>query len=492
MFRFPVRLMILLLGLMPVPARSDEFTYIDERGETVNLTARLLGEGQGFQALERNDGQIQIVPTAAIQSRDNSRDHAPFNCDQMAQRLQELFTPELTRIEIQKPVVVAMVLAAPLEKGAESHAQSFLRKAARFMANVSGVFEKYAQSMHFPLREIEYPIVLVIFEADQDFDTYANEATGGRGLSASAITGFYSALTNWLAVRMSACDSFEVPLHEAVHQQMYNRVFQRLAPIPKWFDEGIATGFEGKGDRIDSSPAKVNSRYARLAMNLPRETQWSTVIGSDEAFSADVLAGDAYTLAWCIHWMLATEHKENYQKYVETLSQRKPLANMDQSERLEHFEATFGVSIPQLQAQFPQALQVAVRKQRVKLNQPLAEVANSQQALGQFNIEAVRQLNLGGQLQVHGILKNISPLRAMTFYVTVETGGGVYADWLVPDVRPNQQVKLPTQLAAKPLQGGSAGAPNQYRVFVKSVPANSPDADQWKSGQVPGPVTAER
>jgi hypothetical protein len=491
MSRFPTLSILLLLGVLPASSPADQFTYVDEQGQTVAITARLLGEGQGFQALERSDGQIQVVPTAAIQSRDNSQDHTPFDCDQMAQRLRELFTAELTRIEIQKPFLVAMVLAAPLEKAAESHAQNFLRKAARFMTNVSGVFERYAQSMHFPLREIEYPIVLVIFESDQDFDDYADDATGGRGLSASSITGFYSGLTNWLAVRMSACDSFEVPLHEAIHQQMYNRVFQRLAPIPKWFDEGIATGFEGKGDRIDSSPAKVNSRYARLAMNLSANTQWSTVIGSDEAFTADVLAGDAYTLAWCIHWMLATEHKDNYQKYVTALSQRKPLASMDQGERLEHFETTFGVSVSQLQAQFPKALEVAVRKQRVKLNRSPAEVAQSQQALGQFNIEAVRQLNLGGQLQVHGILKNISPLRAMTYYVTVETGGGVYADWLVPDVRPNQQVKLPAQLAAKPLPGAATGSPNQYRVFVKSVPANSPDANQWKNGQVPGPVTAE-
>ncbi|WP_437227321.1 DUF1570 domain-containing protein [Planctomicrobium sp. SH661] len=488
--RFPW-LCLLLCFALPGRLPADEFTYVNEQGNEITLQARLIGSGQGFQALERTDGQIRIVPTAAIQNRENTGDPAPVDCDEMATRLREIFTPELTRIEIQKPVVVAMVLAAPLDKSAEGHAATFIKKAARFMNNVDGVFNKYASFMHFPVRELRFPLVLVIFESDADFEKYANEATGGRSLSASSITGFYSGLTNWLAVRMSACDSFEVPLHEAIHQQMYNRVLQRLAPIPKWFDEGIATGFEGNGERIDSNPAKVNSRYARLAMRLPPGTQWSALIGNDASFSADVLAGDAYTLAWCLHWMLATQHRENYQKFVTHLSERAPLSEKNPDDELNRFAEIFGADMNQLQSQFPQALQLATKRQKVNLADPPPGNASSQQALGQYSIDAISVANLGGQLQVGGFLRNISPLRAMTFYVTVETEGGMYADWLVPDLKPTQKQVLPKQVVTKMVSRKEVGSSRQYRVFIRSVPAASQEAAAWKSGKLPPPVTSD-
>lgn len=494
MFHLTMRCLIpfVLICLVggPLELRGDEFVYVDETGDEVSITARLLGAGQGFQALERTDGQIRIVPTAAIKSRDNSGDPTPVDCDGMAERLKEIFTPELTRIEIQKPVVVAMVLAAPLDRTAEGHASAFIRKAARFMNNVDGVFRKYADFMHFPIRELRFPLVLVIFESDADFEKYADEATGGRALSASAITGFYSGLTNWLAVRMSACDSFEVPLHEAVHQQMYNRVLQRLAPIPKWFDEGIATGFEGNGERIDSNPAKVNSRYARLAMKLTSQP-WSSVVGNDASFSADVLAGDAYTLAWSLHWMLATQHRENYQKFVTHLSERPSLGEKTAEDEAGHFSKIFGVDMDQLQTKFPQVLQLACKRQKVNLTDPPPGNSSSQQALGQYSIDAVSFSNLGGQLRVGGALRNISPLRAMTFYVTLETESGLYADWLVPDLKPTQKQPLPTQVVTKSIGRAARGSPTQYRVFIRSVPAGSPESTAWKNGQLPPPVTAD-
>jgi hypothetical protein len=292
---------------------------------------------------------------------------------------------------------------------------------------------------------------------------------------------------------MSACDSFEVPLHEAIHQQMYNRVFQRLAAIPKWFDEGIATGFEGNGERIDSNPAKVNTRYARLAMRLAPDVRWASVVARDDAFTADVLVGDAYTLAWCIHWMLATQHKDKYTKYVEDLAKRPPLEEVGAEERVEHFESTFGVSIADIHTQFPVAVQTAARRQKVNLaDAPQTTIANEQQALGQFSIKATQLLDRGGQLQVAGMLKNISPLRALTFYVTVETEGGVYADWVAADVKPNQQINLPSQMAHKHIPGVRRGPSDSYRVFVRSAPADSREASEWKSGQVPGPISGER
>lgn len=472
-------------------AVADEFQYRDRDGNEITLQARLLGSGQGFHALEREDGQIRLVPSGAIVNRTPDDGPVPFDSNGMAERLREIFTPELTRIEIQKSVVVAMVLAAPLEKSSEGHASTFNKKAARFMNNVDGVFRRYAETMKFPVRDLRFPLVLVIFESDDDFEKYANEATGGRTLSASNITGFYSGLTNWLAVRMSACDSFEVPLHEAIHQQMYNRVLQRLAPIPKWFDEGIATGFEGNGERINTNPTRVNPRYARQAMNLPPGVQWSQVVGEDASFTADVLAGDAYTHAWCLHWMLATQHKDKYRAYVKHLSEREPLSRTTTAEEHQLFESIFETEMNGLQSEFPQILQQAIKRQKVTLTEPPAGNATSQQALGQYSIDAVSLVDLGGRMQVRGMLRNISPLRPMTFYVTVETETGMYADWLVPDLKPRERQILPVQLVTKSFPRRERGNPGRFQVFIRSTPASSNQAALWKEGQLPAPVSAE-
>jgi hypothetical protein len=94
------------------------------------------------------------------------------------------------------------------------------------MNNVDSVFLKFAESMDLPLHEPRHPLVLVIFELDEDFNKYVEEATGKGGLPPESILGFYWPVTNWLVVRMSSCDSFEVPLHEAIHQQVANRILQ--------------------------------------------------------------------------------------------------------------------------------------------------------------------------------------------------------------------------------------------------------------------------
>ena len=491
-----VRLCVIGIGILVCsgkPGPADTFSYVDQDRNTATLEARYLGSGRGYEALERADGQMVLVPSGGILSREPSEGPIPMNFEELTQRLETEFGPDLVLVRVQRPFLVGLVLASPIDRAAEGRANEFLKKASRFMNSVDDVFLRFAKSKRFPLREPKFPLVLLIFESEDDFNSYAVDATGGEGISAKSIAGFYSGLTNWLAVRMSACDTFEVPLHEAIHQQMYNRVLHRLAPIPKWFDEGIATGFENSGERIKTSPAKVNARYARLARQASAELDWRTVIADDTAFTADILAGDAYTLAWCMHWMLATQHSDSYRDYVQELSRRQTLATLDEDERVQRFEKALGVSITQLEADFPRALRSGVKRQKINLKPPTNPNgrATEQQALGQVNVQAVLNQNLGGQLQVAGTIKNISPLRTMTFYVTVEATSGLYADWVIGDMRPGEARPLRRQVATKLATGATGGPPGSYRVWIRSTVAGSGDSVAWKSGDVPGPVAGQ-
>lgn len=483
-------LLFLLVALSP-DSRADEYTYFDESGKRVTINARSIGTGQGFQALERKDGQLQIVPVSAVVDRVPGDGPEPLTRPEMVEMLQQRFGEELIRIQEQGNFVIGLVLTAPIEKTSESRASAFIQKASRFMNRVDEVFLRYAKSRKFPLHEPRFPLVLLIFESEDDFDVYAAEATGSDGLSAANIAGFYSPITNWLAVRMSSCDSFAVPLHEAIHLEMYNRVFHRLAPVPKWFDEGIATGFEGEGERISISPVKVNPRYASQAQRLSGRVNWSTVVEDDGAFTADVLAGDAYTLAWCMHWLLANRHEKEYEAYVAELATRQPLELLDSRERSKRFRDAFQVSIPELQAEFPDVLKFEIRKQRVRAERPRTDGGSStMQGLGQVDLQVVADSRLGTRMRAGGKIKNMSPLRAMTFYVTAEAADGQFTDWLIPDLSPGRQIDLNQQQLDKRFLPSLRMPPGTYKVFVQSTPSDSRDSKNWQSGNVPGPRLA--
>lgn len=470
-------------------ARGDRFTYVDGQGETVTVEARLAGSGQELHALELADGSFRLVPQRAVTKREPASGPEPLSNKEMIERLTQKFGAERFRAYDRKSFVIGVVLSAPLPEAHERRVDGLLRRAAGFMQNVETMFMKFAVYARFPTAPPRFPLVLLIFESDEDFEKYAAEVTGQRGISAQNIAGFYSAMTNWLAVRLTECSDFAVPLHEAMHQQVHNRhVLQRLAPVPAWFNEGIATAFEGNGAAIRNGPTKLNSRYARRASQATT-IDWATVVADDRAFRGDVLAGEAYTHAWSLHWLLVTKYKVAYMNYVKLLSQKKPLEETTAEERTREFEETFGKSVEELQDEFGAALEVAVRRQRLTPEQkPRPGYSVTQANLGEVELKAVRRLDLGGALFVEGRLKNISPIRDLAFHVTVETTAGTYAEWHLPDLAMKKTAPLKLQRVAKLMKNAPGGLANTFFVRVRAAPPESEQAQRWKRGGLPVPV----
>jgi hypothetical protein len=473
-------------------ARADVFTYQDEDGQTVTAEARLAGAGDGAMALELPDGQIRLVPQGAIEKREVKTGPEPLDHAAVAKQLEEQFGEPLIRTSIEEPYVIGLVLTAPLEKSEEFRARSFLKKMGRFMKNVEDVFMDFARAMHFETAPPKYPLVVLVFETDTNFEMYADEITGGRGLSSGNIAGFYSGLTNWLAIRLSECDTFETPLHEAIHQQVYNRhVFQRLAPIPAWFNEGIATGFEGDGERIKVLPNRISAQYARRVSDA-RSVTWAEVVADDDAFRGDIFAGDAYAHAWSLHWLLCTQYKDEYTEYVRLLAQKETLEDVGPEQRTSEFQLTFGKSVAELQKEFPKELALGLKRQRISLaDREPAGLSRTSSNLAEVELTAVSRGDLAGQLEVQGRLRNSSPLRAMSYHVTVETDAGTYADWHVPSLDMLKTAPLKKQYAQKLMRGARGGPSQTFRVRVRSVIPGSREAEQWKAGQLPVPEFGE-
>ena len=91
-------------------------------------------------------------------------------------------------------------------------------------------------------------------------------------------------------------------------------------------------------------------------------------------------------------------------------------------------------------------------------------------------------------LEVEGKLKNLSPIRPMSFHVTVETDSGTYGDWHVPALAVNQTAPLPKQFAQKVMQNARGGPSQRFIVRVKSAIPESEEGQRWKRGELPVPV----
>lgn len=464
-------------GLTAPMAAGDVFRIVNREGRTEEIEARLAGEGQGALALELPNGHLQIIPLGAVQRRTPAADPEPLKPADVAKQLESRFEADKYRSLVQGSYVIGLILQEPIAKSDEVRVGGFLKKTAKFMRNVEGVFLSFARELRLPVVPPKFPLVVLIFESDDDFEQYAAEVTGGRGLSAGNIAGFYAGLSNELVLRLSECHTFETPLHEAVHQQVHNRgILQRLAPIPVWFNEGIATGFEGNAQRISIGPTKIAKRYARIARSATR-VNWNSIVNEDSAFRGDILAGEAYGHAWGMHWLLVTEHKLSYMKYVQALSRLQPLSEQSAEQRMALLEEHFGKSPEELQTQFGQALESGIRRQRIRL-EPTRSVGLSHQQTDMAEV-AVNAVSTNGILQVEGQLKNISPIRTLAFHVAVVTEAGTFTNWILPSVRVNQKVKLPRQVVNKMIRGARGGPSNTYRVQVQSVPAGDSAVSQW-------------
>ena len=344
---------LLAAPILPSVVRDDRFEIRSSSGETAELDAVQIGAGQGAVALELNDGQVMLVPEPAVLSREAADPPVPLTANEMAAKLADLFGSSRIVTYVADPYVVGLVLANPtVDERERARKIGNLKQAGRFLRSVQGKFLGFIRDTRVAAQPLKYPLVALIFESDVHFDDYARIVTGNRGLSAGAIAGFSDSLSNHLVLRIGECRTFDVPLHEAIHQQVYNRLrLQRLAPIPVWFNEGLAAGFEGDGRSVQHGPQTVSRRYARLALGA-RRVDWREVVRNDRTFHGDVLAGEAYGHAWGLHWLLVTKYKQEYGEYVRHLSQLRPLEEREPDERIEQLETILERSVPALEEEF--------------------------------------------------------------------------------------------------------------------------------------------
>ena len=112
-------------------------------------------------------------------------------------------------------------------------------------------------------------------------------------------------------------------------------------------------------------PGLVNRRHQPGFMKLLDDHQVSgtmnTLIESDSAFMDSAEMPAAYGKAWALTHFLVREKKVEMQKYLVTLSQRKPMVGLNDAARTQEFLAAFG----KLPDEMEEELVSYIRRQRV-------------------------------------------------------------------------------------------------------------------------------
>jgi hypothetical protein len=226
------------------------------------------------------------------------------------------------------------------------------------------------------VHEAGRPLVVVIFADRQRYEAFA---AGDLGAAADRVVGYYNLLSNRVTTfdltgsdaltrrsgrsagragleilaRPEAAGLVATLVHEATHQTAYNcGLHRRLAPVPLWVSEGIATYFETPdlaSDRGWRGIGGINrlrlDRY--LASQRPGTLQ--AIVLDDEPFRRADEAVDNYARAWALTYFLVQTRKEAFVSYLRTLAEKPPLAADSPEIRRQDFLDAFGSTPEQLE-----------------------------------------------------------------------------------------------------------------------------------------------
>ncbi len=219
------------------------------------------------------------------------------------------------------------------------------------------------------VRRPDRPLVVVIFADRRDYEAFAARDLGA---AADRIVGYYNMLSNRITTfdltgsdavvrpagrrpgsvgpeilsRPEAAGLVSTLVHEATHQMAFNAgMHRRLAPVPVWVSEGIATCFETPdltNDRGWRGIGGVNRPRLEHYLKTHRAGGLREIVAGDAAFRAAETGLDAYARAWALTHFLMTTDRDAFAAYLKTIAAKQPCGTDSAEQRLVEFEAAFG------------------------------------------------------------------------------------------------------------------------------------------------------
>jgi hypothetical protein len=250
----------------------------------------------------------------------------------------------------------------------------YARWAAGLFERLHAAFENFWRRAGLELHAGETPLVVVIFSNRRDYETYA---TGDLGAAADRISGYYNLLSNRVVTYdLTGSDALRQPgrtgrvgtdvltrpeaaglvstlVHEATHQLAFNRgMHRRMAPVPVWVSEGIATVFETPDLRSTDGWRGIGTvnrvRLDRFRRSFQPGDLELLIVADDRFRDADT-ALDAYAAGWALAWFLLETRRDQFVHYLRILAAKPPLGHDSRDRRLADFVAAFDTTPAELE-----------------------------------------------------------------------------------------------------------------------------------------------
>ena len=234
-----------------------------------------------------------------------------------------------------------------------------------YARRVGGLFEQlhrgffsFWKNQRWDLPEPRFPLVALVLNDRNDF---LRHGVAEVGETAKSVIGYYHLTSN----RMT---TFNMPnfernvatiIHEATHQLAYNCTMQkRFADNPMWLSEGLAMFFESpdmsnpRGWRGIGRVNRVNLlRWKKYLAHRPQESL-ATLLADDMRFRNPASMEVSYGEAWALTYFLIKTKRKEYVKYLQKISEGKPLAELSAKERITMFEEAFDTTLVDLDRAF--------------------------------------------------------------------------------------------------------------------------------------------
>ena len=246
--------------------------------------------------------------------------------------------------------------------------RAYAQWAAALFERLHDGFTNFWTRAGLDLHPPERPLIVVIFSDRRRYEEYAARDLGA---ATDRVVGYYNMLSNRVTTfdltgvdalhdhaaargrpnldllkRPEAAGLVATLIHEGTHQMAFNcGLHQRLAPVPLWVCEGVATYFEapdlasGRGWR---AIGLVNRQRRDQFLSLTDRGWLEPLLRDDEAFRRADAATDAYARCWAVTAYLIKTKKPAFVAYLQGLAKKNPCAADSAQQRIEEFTAAFG------------------------------------------------------------------------------------------------------------------------------------------------------
>lgn len=315
----------------------------------------------GGVLLELDDQRLELVQPGGIRERRDLGEESPGAAPE-AREQGRLILAELPAgfdLLVTKHYVVC-----------HDTSRAYAQWCAALFERLHDAFVNYWRKAGVDVEAPRRPLVVVIFADRQRYEAHAARDLGA---AADRVVGYYNILTNRvttfdltgsdaLARRPATSPSragleilaspeaaglVSTLVHEASHQMAFNcGLHRRLAPVPVWLSEGVATFFEtpdpaGRGWK---GIGGVNKPRLEKFLAGYRPGVLEEIVAADEPFRDAATGIDCYARAWALTAFLVQTRKKALVEYLRIMAEKDPLGPDDADRRRADFEKAFGVA----------------------------------------------------------------------------------------------------------------------------------------------------